>query len=159
LLQGAADRWDAVGETLLFFAARRDHVTRLIRPALDEGTWVVCDRFTDSTMAYQGYGHGLPLSDLSALHRIALGEFGPDLTLVLDLPVADGLARASRRGGNADRFERLDHQFHQRLRDGFLAIAGTEPERCAVIDVSGDVAAVHRAIVAAVSARLGVALG
>jgi dTMP kinase len=159
LLSGDGDRWDAVAETLLFCAARRDHVTRLIRPALDQGKWVVCDRFTDSTTAYQGYGRGLPLSDLSALHRIALGDFDPDLTLVLDLPVADGMARASRRGSSADRFERLDHEFHRRLRDGFLAIAGTEPERCAVIDASGDVAAVHRAIVTAVSARLGVALG
>jgi dTMP kinase len=148
-----------VAETLLFFAARRDHVTRLIRPALDQGSWVVCDRFTDSTVAYQGYGRGLPLSDLAALRRIAIGEFGPDLTLILDLPVAEGFARAAIRSGAADRFERLDVAFHESLRNGFRAIARDDPARCAVIDASGDVASVHRAIVATVSARLGVALG
>jgi dTMP kinase len=158
LLEGETERWDAIGETLLFFAARRDHLNRTIRPVLDAGRWVVCDRFTDSTIAYQGYGRGLPLAELAALQRFALGDFAPDLTLILDLPVAEGLARAASRPGAADRFERLDLIFHQRLRDGFLAIAKAEPERCAVIDAAGDVDAVHRAIVAAVSARLGVAL-
>jgi dTMP kinase len=140
------------------YTARRDHVARLIRPALEAGTWVVCDRFNDSTIAYQGYGRGLPLGDLAALQRIALGDFRADLTLILDLPVDDGLTRAARRAGAADRFERLDRDFHQRLRDGFLAIARMEPERCAVIDAAGDVANVYGAIVAAVSERLGVKL-
>lgn len=119
---------------------------------------MVCDRFTDSTIAYQGHGRGLPLTELAALRRFALGDFGPDLTLILDLPVAEGLARAAGRPGGADRFERLDPIFHQKLRDGFLAIAKTEPERCAVIDAGDDVDAVHRAIIAMVSARLGVVL-
>ena len=158
LLEGDTERWDAVGETLLFFAARRDHITRTIRPALDAGRWVICDRFTDSTIAYQGYGRGLPLAELMALRRFALGDFAPDLTLILDLPVAEGLKRAASRPGAADRFERLHEEFHQRLRDGFLAIAAAEPGRCAVIDAAGDVDAVHRAIVAAVSTRLGVVL-
>ena len=112
LLDGATERWDAVAEALLLYAARRDHVVRLIAPALDRGVWVVCDRFADSTLAYQGYGRGLPLADLLALHRFALGAFAPDLTLILDLPVAEGLARAARRAGTADRFERLDPAFH-----------------------------------------------
>ena len=158
LLQGESERWDAVGETLLFFAARRDHVARTIEPALAAGRWVICDRFTDSTIAYQGYGRGLPLDQLAALQRFALDGFVPDLTLILDFPIAEGLARAARRAGAADRFERLDREFHQRLRDGFLAIAEAEPERCAVIDASGDPDAVHRAIVSVVAARLGVAL-
>lgn len=120
---------------------------------------MVCDRFTDSTLAYQGYGRGLPLDQLAALRRFTLGDFAPDLTLILDLPVAEGLARAARRADAADRFERLDPSFHQRLRDGFLAIAAAEPERCAVIDASGDIDAVHRAMTATVTARLGVTLG
>ncbi len=158
LLEGEGERWDAIGEALLLYAARRDHVARLIRPALDAGRWVVCDRFNDSTIAYQGYGRSLPLAELAALQRFALGDFRPDLTLILDLPVADGLARAARRAGAADRFERLDHDFHQRLRDGFLAIAAAEPERCVVIDASGAPQSVYQAIIAAVSARLGVSL-
>ncbi len=158
LLDGADERWDAVGEALLLYAARRDHVVRLIRPALDRGVWVVCDRFADSTLAYQGYGRGLPLADLLALHRFALGDFAPDLTLILDLPVAEGLARAARRSGNADRFERLDIAFHERLRQGFCRIAADHPERCVLIDAAGDSASVRRAVLAAVAARLGVAL-
>jgi len=147
-----------VSEALLLYAARRDHVARMIRPALEAGGWVVCDRFNDSTLAYQGYGRGLPLGELETLQRLALGDFRPDLTLVLDLPVAEGLARAANRAGSADRFERLDRDFHQRLRDGFLAIAKAEPARCAVIDASADVNVVHRAIAATVTERLGVDL-
>ena len=142
---------------MLFYAARREHVTRLITPALDRGSWVVCDRFADSTIAYQGYGRGLPLAELQALHRFALGDFAPDLTLILDLPVAEGLARAARRS-NADRFERLDQAFHERLRQGFQQIAAADPQRCVVIDASGAVESVHRAVLAAVAERLGVAL-
>jgi len=158
LLDGETERWDAVGEALLLYAARRDHVVRLIRPALDRGVWVVCDRFADSTLAYQGYGRGLPLADLLALHNFALGDFAPDLTLILDLPVAEGLARAGRRSGNADRFERLDAAFHERLRQGFLQIAADNPERCVVIDAAGDQGSIHRAVLAAVAARLSVAV-
>jgi dTMP kinase len=158
LLEGADERWDAIAETLLFYAARREHVTRLITPALDRGTWVVCDRFADSTIAYQGYGRGLPLAELQALHSFALGDFAPDVTLILDLPVAEGLTRAARRSGNTDRFERLDHAFHERLRQGFHQIAAADPQRCVVIDASGDVETVHRAVLGAVVERLGVAL-
>lgn len=158
LLEGTDERWDALAEALLLYAARRDHVTRLIAPALQRGLWVVCDRFADSTLAYQGYGRGLALADLSALHRLALGDFAPDLTLVLDLPAAVGLARAAGRAGNADRFERLDAAFHERLRDGFRCIAADNPQRCSLIDASGERTAVHHAVLAAVGSRLGVAL-
>jgi dTMP kinase len=158
LLRGADQRWDAIGETLLFYAARRDHVERLIRPALECGTWVVCDRFADSTLAYQGYGRGLPAADLLALHRFALGDFAPDLTLILDLPVAEGLARAAARPAAADRFERLDRDFHERIRAGFRRIAAENPARCVLIDASPDAATVSRAVIAAVEARLGVRL-
>src|SRR5207245_751281 len=140
------------------YAARRDHVTKLIRPTLEQGVWVVCDRFADSTLAYQGYGRGLSLAELLALHRFALGDFVPDLTLLLDLPVEQGLTRAAQRTGEADRFDRLDRDFHERLRQGFLRIAADNPARCVVIDAGGDVEAVHRAVRAAVTERLGVDL-
>jgi len=159
LLEGDSERWDAVCEALLLYAARRDHVLRLIRPALDAGTWVVADRFSDSTVAYQGYGRGLPLDDLAALHRVALGDFGPDLTIILDLPAEAGLARAGRRSMIADRFEQLEHEFHRRLRDGFLAIAKANPKRCVVIDASADVSAVQAAVLAAAAERLDIKLG
>jgi dTMP kinase len=158
LLDGETERWDAVSEALLLFAARRDHVARLIRPALSAGTWVVGDRFADSTIAYQGYGRGLALDDLRTLRRIALEDFAPDLTVVLDLPVEEGLTRVGRRSMIADRFERLEHEFHERLREGFLKIAAAEPGRCVLIDASGDRDTVHRAILAAVSARLGITM-
>ena len=157
LLEGADERWDAIGEALLLYAARRDHVVRLIEPALAAGCWVVCDRFADSTLAYQGYGRGLPVADLAALHRFALGDFAPDLTLILDLPVEEGLRRAAQRSA-ADRFERLDPAFHERLRQGFLQIAADDPARCVVIDAAGDRDDVHRAVLAAIAARLGVDL-
>jgi dTMP kinase len=139
-------------------AARRDHVTRLIEPALAQGIWVVCDRFADSTIAYQGYGKGLALADLAALHRLALGAFAPDLTVILDLPVEIGLARAASRGAATDRFEALDPAFHERLRQGFRQIAAEHSGRCALIDASGDTQAVHRAVLGAVEQRLGVRL-
>ncbi len=158
LLEGEGERWDGVAETLLLVAARRDHVAKLIEPSLARGVWVVSDRFADSTLAYQGYGRGLPVADLAMLHRFALGDFAPDLTLILDLPVEIGLARAAGRSRGADRFERLDPTFHQKLRDGFRAIAAAEPARCVLIDASADPAAVHRAVLNAVAQRLQVTL-
>jgi dTMP kinase len=118
---------------------------------------VVSDRFADSTMAYQGYGRGIALVDLAALHRFALGDFAPDLTVILDLPVEIGLARAAARSP-ADRFERLDRDFHEKLRQGFRQIADENPTRCILIDASGAPETVHRAVVAAVEQRLGVAI-
>lgn len=158
LLEGEGERWDATAEVLLLVVARRDHVIRLIEPALARGAWVVCDRFGDSTLAYQGYGRGVAKADIAALHHFALGDFAPDLTLVLDLPVEIGLARATARHGMADRFERLDRAFHERLRQGFREIAEGYPGRCALIDAAAERQEVHRAIVAAVAARLGVRL-
>ena len=153
LVQGEPGRWDAVSETLLHFAARRDHYIRTIEPALARGAWVVCDRFADSTMAYQAYGLGVEKSFVNGLYQQVLGDFAPHLTIILDLPVDEGLARAAVRGG-ADRYERMDRDFHQRLRDGFLAIAEAEPERCAVIDASRDMDQVHDAVLALVDSRL-----
>jgi len=157
LLEGEGERWDAISEALLLVAARRDHVARLIAPALAQGVWVVSDRFADSTMAYQGYGKGVAFDDLATLHRLALGDFAPDLTVILDLPVETGLARAAARSA-ADRFERLDRDFHEKLRQGFRQIAAENPTRCILIDASGDPQTVHSAVIGAVEQRLGVAV-
>jgi len=156
LVEGAADRWDEVTEALLHCAARRDHVTRLIRPALDRGDWVISDRFADSTMAYQGYGHGLGRKMIENLNRLTIGDLKPNLTLILDLPIETGLSRAGTRGGNETRYERMDGGFHQRLRDGFLDIAAREPDRCFVIDATQKIDSVQRTIQQTIADRLGV---
>lgn len=158
LIEGETERWDAIGEVLLLYAARREHIAKLIKPALAAGRWVICDRFNDSTLAYQGYGRGVPLAELAMLQRFAIGDFLPDLTLILDLPVEDGFARAALRPRRADRFERLDRDFHQRLRIGFHAIAASEPERCVVIPASEPVDEVHKVIVATLVQRFSVKL-
>lgn len=150
LVEGEPGRWDAVTEALLVSAARRDHVERVIRPALAAGQWVLCDRFYDSTTAYQGAGHGLAASILEELRRIALGDLKPDLTILLDLDIDAGLDRAQGRGGKETRFERFDRAFHQRVRDGFLAIAGAEPERVRLINAADTPDAVTAAILALV---------
>lgn len=156
LVEGAVDRWDRMSEALLHYAARRDHVERLIRPALERGDWVISDRFSDSTMAYQGYGHGLGREAIEQLHTLTVGDLKPDLTLILDLPVETGLVRAGSRGDNETRYERMADGFHQRLRDGFLDIARREPSRCAVIDATASLETVQQAIRDAVADRLGV---
>jgi dTMP kinase len=154
LVTGDPGRWDAETEALLVYAARRDHVARTISPALARGAWVLCDRFADSTMAYQGYGHGLGRAFVEALHRLVLGDLKPDLTFVFDLPVAAGLARAGRRPGQETRFERMDAAFHERLRAGFQEIAAREPGRCVLIDARPGPDQVEQAILAALDSRL-----
>ena len=156
LVHGEAGRWDAETEALLVFAARRDHLARRIRPALEAGAWVVCDRFADSTYAYQGYGRGLDLAALRALYAFAVGDLRPDLTLLFDLPVEAGLARAVGRAGAAERFEGLDRGFHERVRRGFLEMAAAEPERFAVIDATQPPEAVTAAMLAVLRRRLKV---
>ncbi|HUA54833.1 MAG TPA: dTMP kinase [Candidatus Sulfotelmatobacter sp.] len=158
IVEGAPERWDALTEALLISAARREHVVRTIEPALTAGRWVVCDRFADSTQAYQGDGRGLDRAMLDGLRRLAVGHLMPDLTLILDLPVALGLERARRRAGNEQRFEAMDPAFHERLRRGFLAIAAAEPARCRVLDATAAIADIHGAVLGAVAERLGVQL-
>ncbi|PWC86716.1 thymidylate kinase [Azospirillum sp. TSH100] len=159
LVTGETGRWSPVTEALLHTAARRDHLERTVWPALEEGKWVLCDRFFDSTMAYQGYGLGLGRELVETLQRAALGEFRPDLTLILDIDVKMGLRRAASRHGGEDRYERMDIGFHQRLRDGFLDIARREPERCAVVDADADLDTVQARIRDAVAGRLELAPG
>jgi dTMP kinase len=154
LVTGETDRWSPITETLLMYAARRDHVERVIGPALDEGATVICDRFLDSTRAYQGAGGGTSPALIAALEETVVGDRFPDLTLILDLPVRAGLARAAARGQGEARFEAKGEAFHERLRAGFLAIAAAEPERCVVIDADAGIEEVERRIWAAVEPRL-----
>ncbi len=154
LVEGPVERWDGVTEALLHFAARRDHLRATVWPALKRGAWVISDRFADSTMAYQGYGHGADRTMLGGLYDMVVGEFCPDLTLMLDLPVETGLARAAARRGTETRYENLPVAFHERVRAGFLDIAAIDPERCVVIDAKRDIDAIAAAIAEAVTSRL-----
>ena len=156
VLRGDADRWSPVTETLLMYAARRDHIERVIRPALERGAWVICDRFADSTRAYQGAAGGVDPAFITALETHILESTRPDLTLVFDLPAETGLERAHARAGAEMRFESKGMAFHERLRAGFQAIAASEPDRCAVIDATASMDAVEAAVWAAVEARLAV---
>jgi dTMP kinase len=156
VLRGDADRWSPVTETLLMYAARRDHIERVIRPALERGAWVICDRFADSTRAYQGAAGGVDPAFITALETHILESTRPDLTLVFDLPAEVGLERAHARAGVEMRFESKGMAFHERLRDGFRAIAAAEPDRCAVIDATAAMGAVEAAVWAAVEGRLAV---
>ena len=150
--------WDPPTEALLHFAARADHYTTKIAPALKEGAWVLCDRFADSTRAYQGYGLGLDMGAIEALYEIALDDFVPDLTIILDIPVETGVERMIERGADPDRYEKMDTAFHERLRQGFLEIAKQDPDRCAVIDANNDIDTVTGRIFDCVETRMGVTL-
>ena len=154
LVTGDPERWDAATETLLHYAARRSHLTDMIRPALARGEWVICDRFADSTLAYQGYVGGVDKGFISEIYAQVVGDLTPDLTLILDLPPEVGLARAQARGEGEDRYERMGLNFHQRLRAAFLEIAAKEPERCMVVDADGDIETVAARIKSAVEDRL-----
>jgi dTMP kinase len=153
MVEGEPGRWDAITETLLAYAARADHVARTIGPALLAGTWVISDRFSDSTFAYQGVGRGVPRETIRRIDSAVLDDFAPDLTLVLDLDASVGLKRATARAGSENRFEKFGADFHERLRQAFLDIARRHPERCRVIDAGGTEDQVAEAILAAVSRR------
>ena len=154
VLNGSVDRWSAATETLLMYAARRDHIERTIRPALDRGHWVVCDRFADSTRAYQGTAGGVDSQFIAALEAHVLEHTRPNLTLIFDIDPEIGLRRAHSRAGSEMRFESKGLLFHQRLRESFLAIAEDEPERCVVIDALGSVDEVKAQVWSAVCRRL-----
>ncbi len=157
LVTGESARWSALTETLLLTAARNDHLERVIRPALACGDWVLCDRYTDSTQAYQAAAGGVPVTAINALAALIEAP-PPDLTLVLDLDPALGLSRSAGIAAGEARFEGRDAAFHARVRDAFLAIAATAPQRCVVIDAGADRAEVLRLARAAVAQRLGIAL-
>lgn len=158
VLSGGAKRLGAFAETLLFAAARADHVERTIAPALARGAFVICDRFADSTRVYQGEVGEVPARLLRSLERIATRGTRPDLTLVLDVPAKLGLARAGQRrelsGEARDRYESEGLPFHASVRNAFLTIAAAEPGRCAVVDASGPPDSVERFVWAEVEGRL-----
>ncbi len=153
LVSGEPDRWDAMTEALLFCAARRDHLVKTVQPALARGEWVVSDRFADSTAAYQGFAQGLGQNVVERLHEMVAGGCVPDLTVILDVPADIGLSRARARGGG--RYESMDTSFHEKLREGFLAIARRELGRCVVVDARPEPDVVQAAVLAAVRERLG----
>ena len=146
VLEPQGEAVDAVAELLLMFASRAVHLGNLVEPALARGAWVLCDRFTDATEAYQGGGRGVPLEHIRALERIAHRGRRPDLTLLLDLPVAQAMERSRRRGGQNDRFESEQSAFFERVRAGYLAILEREPQRLRRVDASGPVDEVARAV-------------
>jgi dTMP kinase len=156
LLSGAAKPLGPVAETLLFAAARDDHVRNLIAPALAAGRWVVCDRFIDSTRVYQGILGRVDPKLISGLERLVVAEAMPDLTLILDLPAKIGLARAAKRRGGAkpDRFETETLEFHTKLRQAFRAVAASDKERCVLIDATRPAERVADDIWGVVNARL-----
>ncbi len=143
VLTGDVDRWTPLTEVLLYTAARSDHVERVIVPTIEAGKWVLCDRFADSSIAYQGAGRGVGVEKVRDLQRLVLGSLKPDLTLILDLPIEVGLERAmSREGGKAikeDRIERMGKALHEQSRSVFLEIAEQEPDRCVVVDADQSV--------------------
>ncbi|MDE2182115.1 MAG: dTMP kinase [Alphaproteobacteria bacterium] len=153
LVKGEPGRWDVLPETLMLYAARADHLERTIKPALAEGRWVISDRFSDSSYAYQGAGRGLNRETVRRIEAIAIGDFKPDLTLVLDLPTDTGLRRTKTRGSGDTRFEQFDAPFHERMRKAFLDIARRAADRCVVIDAGKNEAEVAEAVLAAVVKR------
>lgn len=154
LVEGGAGRWQAETEALLHFAARAEHLARVIRPALEAGRWVLCDRFADSTIAYQGYGQGLDLDWLWTLRRHIVGKTEPGLTIMMDLPVEKGLARAE----TEQRYERMGIDFHRRLAEGFRQLAAADTTRCRLVDAARDRAAIAADIASLICNRFGVSL-
>ena len=157
VVKGDVSRWDVMTEALLMFAARRDHLVKTVWPALKEGKTVICDRFADSTMAYQGFGYsdrGLGQATVEQLYQIVVGDFKPDLTIILDMPVEAGVARAVKRDANTNRYEKMGLDFHRNLRNAFLEIEKKESDRCIVIDANRTIEEISADIISVVQARL-----
>ena len=161
LLSPGHPGWLPDSEALLQYAARKDHVEKKIRPALEAGQWVISDRFADSTFAYQGFAQGLGYEHVHQLHALVLGGFEPDLTFLLDLPVDVGLSRTrSRAGDNPDsenRFEKMDRDFHENLRTAFQGIANNAPGRCVIVDADQSVEDIAESIWQTVQDRFKIA--
>lgn len=134
LVQGKVNKWDGMTEALLLAAARRVHVEQTIKPALKQGQWVLCDRFTDSTIAYQSFAYGVPLTQIQQLMQLAIEDFQPDLTILLSLDVQQGLSRAKSRG-EQNRYEAMEIEFHQRVSHGFQQLATQYSQRIHAINV------------------------
>ena len=158
LVNGDADRWLPQTEALLMMAARFEHVQRTIQPALMADSWVLCDRFFDSTRVYQGGAKGLGDDWLKPLYRLLFGQFAPALTFFLDIDPQEGLARTQARGGQEARFESLPLSFHQQVREGFLALCEQEPHRFVRLDAAQDTLALHHQLIEALNQRYALQL-
>ncbi len=163
VLTGDVDRWTPMTEVLLYTAARSDHVERVIVPTLKQGKWVLCDRFTDSSIAYQGAARGVGVEKVRALQQLVLGDLKPDLTLILDLPVGVGLSRAvsretdkSEKTDKEDRFERMEVSLHEATRKVFLDIAERSPDRCVVVDADQSVEALQECLRQLIASRFSI---
>lgn len=161
LVTGDKDKFDATAEALLYFADRHIHMTQKVWPEMEQGAWVLSDRFADSTVAYQYYGYNKRVSreDLDCLYKIAVGNFKPDLTVILDIDPEIGLARSFKKADGMDvkelRFEGRELAFHQRMRRGFLEIAEQEPQRCVVLNADKSIEALHEEIIKVIAERFG----
>jgi len=155
LVQGDVNRWDAKTEVLLMNAARRDHIIKVIRPALETGKWVLCDRYIDSTQVYQGYSKGIDITQLNQIHEFTCEDIWPHLTFILDINPEIGLQRAASRLENKkeNRFEEMDKSMHQKVREGFLKLAQNNPARCVLIDATLDCETVFSCIKAEIDKR------
>jgi dTMP kinase len=158
IVEGDVDRWDDMAELLLIYAARRSHIVQTIKPALDKGIWVIADRFADSSRAFQGVAGNLGLETVENIHREVVGDFAPDLTLILDLDPAISLDRAGARGGSEDRFEQKGLAYQQRVREGFCALAASTPDSRILVDGSGSIETVSNQIINSVNTHFGLAL-
>lgn len=158
LVRNDGGDWNALEQCMLFFTARAQHVRTLIKPALNAGKIVICDRFTDSTRAYQGYGLDLDLGTIEKVHLITMNSFEPDMTLLLDIPAKDGLGRSTRRlseeGSDEDKYERLDIEFHEKLRRGFIELSERHADRFKVFDARDEISSLSKKINSYVLERL-----
>ena len=159
LVEGDPNKWDAMTELLLVYAARRSHLCHTVWPALEQGTWVICDRFADSSRAFQGVAGGLGLDLVNTMHRLVVGDFNPDLTLILDVAPSVSLARAKARGGHENRFEQKGADYHDQVRAAFLQCAKLHPLTHSVIDASLSPEQVTQAMLLQINQRLGLELG
>lgn len=156
LISGGKDRWDAVTELLLFSAARRNHLQKKILPAINAGKWVISDRFADSTTAYQGCGYGensVPKEMLEAVYKMVAGEFVPDVTFILDIPVDEGMKRVIARGEDKARFEQMDMVFHEKLRAAYAKIAADNPDRCVLVNALNTKENIHKELIKIIEQR------
>ena len=158
LVKGDPEKWDSMGELLLMYAARRSHLRDTIWPALDAGKWVISDRYADSSRAFQGIAGNLGLDTVERIHRVVVGDFEPELVVILDIQESIALARARERGGSEDRFERKGADFHARVRDAFLQIAASDSHRYQVVDADQSMDQVSENIIAIINNRFGLKL-
>ncbi len=158
LVQGSPNKWNGQTELLLHMAARFDHINRFIKPSLREGSFVICDRFMDSTIAYQAYGHKLGEQYVKLLSNLIFGNFTPDLTIIFDLDISIAMKRADKRDSTENRYEKMGESFHNNVRQGFLKIAKDNPYRCAVIDASLAEEEINSQIIKIIEQKFGINL-